>query len=410
MAVPVAGWRWKAGLWAAGALLLAASLALFALLPPFGGLITLVPLALAFLPWFRAGFVQAAPESVLAYLAHDFRMSSRIVALGPGEITVRLDKWASVKIRAQPREGGSILSYQTYATPSGWGVLILLFLVIWPAPFAIIPTLVIFHRVVAAVERRVAPIVREGRLPDTFRPDDIRVMLLSSLGEGHRLALESYEAERDRYHDALGVVVLLAMLGWFLLFLAFGFLLADPDWGRRTMNAFLISLGGTLAFGILAGLLVRSRFRPTILRHREWVSRLETALRRESSREPIEAGLPGTFDLLWRASEEVPRWIATQSRAGLDRDPAIWGILFIAAWWGIQLMIFGVPLLLFPAYGNPVVGAALVAAGVGLLLAADRLYRRWRRRRDEELTRMRDGWSRQYDALRNRMEQFLQDL
>ena len=410
MAVEVSGWRWKVGLWFAGAIMLAASLALFALLPPFGGLIALVPFAFVFLPWFRAGSVQSAPENVLAFLAHDFRMSSLVVAQGSGEITVRLERWASLRIRARPEGERCGLSYQASATPGGWGTLILLFLLVWPAPLAIIWSLVIFHRVVGAIEQRIGPIVREGRLPETFQPDDIHVLLLSSLGEGHRLALEGYEAERDTYHDTLGLVVLGAVLGWFLLFLGLGFVLTDPDWGRRMTNAFLVSLGGSVAFGILGGLLVRHRYLPTVLRHREWVSRLDAALRREASRHPAETGLPTTFDVLWQASEEVPRWIETQSRAGLNRDPAMWGILFMAVWWGIQLTAFGVPLLLVPAPGNPGVGIALVAVGVGLLLGAHRFYRRWRRKRDDELARMRDGWSRQYDALRNRMEQFLQDL
>jgi len=390
--------------------MLAASLALFARLPPFGGLIVLVPFAFAFLPWFQAGLLRAAPESVLAYLAHDFRMSSHLVAEVSGEITVRLSRWASVKIRARPEGEGCTLSYQVYATPSGWGALVLCFLIIWPTPLAIIPILVIFHRVVAAIEQRVAPIVREGRLPEAFQRDDIRVLPLSSLGESHRLALESHEAERDSYHDTLGLVALGALLGWFLVFIGLGFLLPDPDWGRRTVNAFLISLGGALAFGILSGLLVRRRFKPTILRHREWVSRLEVAFRGETPRKPTGTGLPSTFDVLWQASQEVPRWIATQRRAGLNRDPAVWGILFIAVWWGVQLMAFGVPLLLIPGLVNPGLGVALVAVGVGLLFGADRFYRRWRRKRDDELARQQDGWNRRYASLRDRMEQFLQDL
>jgi hypothetical protein len=410
MTVKASGWPWKVGLWLAGALMFAASLALFVILLPFGGLIALVPLAFTFLPWFRVGFVEASPEDLISFLADDFRRSSNVVAAGRSELTVRLDKWASVKIRARSEGKGSVLSYQIAATPNGWGALILLFLVVWPAPFAVIPTVVILHRVAITVEQRIANIVQKGRLPETFRRDDIHVLLLSSLGEGQRLALESYEAERDRYHDTVGVVALLAILGWFLSFLALGALLPQPDWGRRMVEAFLLSSAGALLFGILAGVFVRARFRPAILSLRDWVSRLEAALRQEASPEPVEAVRPSTFDLLWRTSAQVPGWIATQGRAGLSRDPGMWGILFIAIWGGVNLVTTGIPLLLFPVLGAPLAGIGLVAAGVALCVGAERLYSRWRRKREEELARAQDGWNRQYAALRTGMEKFLQDL
>ena len=408
MTVKASGW--KVGLWLAGALMLSASLALFLLLLPLGGLIALVPLAFTFLPWFRIGFVEAAPADLLSFLADDFRRSSNVVAAGRGELTVRLDKWASVRIRARPEGNGSVLSYQMAATPNGWGALILLFLVVWPAPFAVIPTVVILHRVAKTVEQRILPIVHKGRLPETFRTNDINVLLLSSLGEGQRLALESYEAERDRYHDTVGVVALVALLGWFLSFIALGALLPEPDWGRRMVNAFLLSSAGTLLFGILAGVFVRARFRPTILLLHDWVSRLEAAIRREASHEPAEAVRPSTFDLLWETSAQVPGWIATQGKAGLSRDPGMWGILFIAIWGGAELLIAGIPLLLLPVLEAMPAGVALVTAGVALCVGAERLYSRWRRKREEELVRAQDGWNRQYAALRTRMETFLQDL
>jgi hypothetical protein len=259
------------------------------------------------------------------------------------------------------------------------------------------------------VRDRLTPILPpDGAIPASFRQDDIGVLLVAGLAEGHRLAKEAYELERNTYQDNVGIALLVALLAGFLVF---GWQIAyspEPDFDLRVRNALLVATGGGAALAVVLAWIVRWRFRPRLLRFREWSNRLQVALERETQREVPGAETPSTFEILSSATREVPGWLDATRRAGLGADFGMWSLVFVLAMGAIELLVFSVALALS---GVQLYFAALLfVGGVGLSALAYVMSKRWEQRRDRQLGAEMTNWQGRLEAVRSRMEQFLKDL
>ncbi|HEY4705155.1 MAG TPA: hypothetical protein VII27_05410 [Thermoplasmata archaeon] len=361
-----------------------------------------IALGVLVLPKFRFSSSPASPERALAEFAHRLRASGYTVAEAPGMLDIRLGRILAVKVSALPSGEGSDLFFQMSATSDGWFVSIMS--IIWFAPVALNGFLYAFARVRSSVRERIAPILSGGApLPE----DEIRTGLVAGLAEAHRLALEGYEAERSAYWDTAGLVLIGAIL-------IFGVVLAGSLVASsgavlrvRVIDGLAQSATASTTFGVVAWFVVRQRLRPRLFEIRRWMGRLRDAWTREASGgTPADAG-PSVFELLMEASREVPGWLEARRRTSLSRDWGGFTVLWLLAGGSVGLFIqAGAGAVL----GNPLLAVIGASGGLGLAAGSLWFYRWWNRLEREAIERTRASWERRFQAVRERMEQHLQDL
>ena len=354
----------------------------------------LVAGALGVGPWvwrFDLGTVDAPPAEATAYLVRRFRMAGHIVHAKPPELTVAIGLEALVEIRVEPEDGRSRILYRASATIVGWLTVIHL-----PG---------IYRRVRAWGREAAATVMpADGRLPPLPSLDDAQAILMDALSETHRLAGEAYAAERETYQNSLALLILAAILVWFLLFLGLSSMSADADFSRRMATSAGWAFAITLSVSVPGGWLIRRLRRGRVARLREWASRLQEALHRESR--PREAGDRGgsSLELLLASQAEMPHWLDAVRKASLSVDPMGWWAVFAMVYLGVDLLLWDAPA--FAVFSLPV--AVIVGvAGLILLASAGIYYRRWRQRRRETLARAQADWDRSYERLRGEMEQYI---
>ena len=364
-------------------------------------------LGIPYLPKYPVREVRAAPEDTLAYLASRLRLAGHRVAQSPSMLTVRIGSFAAVRVFARPTASGSRVSYQPYATPSGWGTLITLVVLGWTGLGGLALALYGFVRVWSFTSSRLAPTLpADGGLPATPPSDETRTALLEAMSEAQRVAAEAHEALRATYWDYQAIVLLAAILVWVVLFIGLGPSIPEPDFLTRMRTSAVLATAVTVGVAGSTAWLIRRRIRPRILRQRERAEHLERAFAREAARKAPEGGEPSSFELLVEASNEVPTWIETSRRGGISRDPAAGIILVMILVWTYGL----VSAALFYLWADVVLGLVLAGLGVALGLGAFWFYRSWRRRWDSETVRALGDWKRRLAVVRARMEQYLEDL
>ncbi len=161
----------------------------------FGALIAAtVVFAILFLPWRPVARSPLPPDSLQKHLVYQLRREGFRVEESAEGTKVRLGSIAALRFRILPDAGGSEVRWQTYATSSGWGTLITLIVLVWTSLVGIVAVVLVEHKARRFARDRLAALVTAV---DSLPPppaDDIRVMLVHSLSEGHRLASDAYDA------------------------------------------------------------------------------------------------------------------------------------------------------------------------------------------------------------------------
>lgn len=364
-------------------------------------------LAITFLPKYTIREMRAEPAAALAYLANRLRLAGYRVEGGAGKLTVRIGSFSAILVSARRTDTGCRVRYQPYATPSGWGTLLTLMLIVYTATAGFALGIYGFLRSASFVKSRVAPLLPEdGRIPEVPAADRTRSDLVEALSEAYRTAAEAEEAVRSSYHDSLAIVICGAIVGWFLLIIAFSLTLSDPDFPGRIGTAVLWSTAIAAAAAVPTAWVIRMRIWPQVVAYREWAGRLRTAMMRAGSSEDLERSEPSGFEILMEAAGQVPKWIGFVRRGGINRDSATGLVLLMVIVWTFTLGFAALSLVFLDAVLAGIAGAACVGLAIGTVL----FYRRWRRRWDAETERALRDWSLRVDGVRARMEQYLRDL
>ncbi len=360
----------------------------------------LVIVAFAVAPWvwrFTLGTIQAAPPEARAYLVRRLRMAGHVVRVDREELTVDIGREALVKLRLEPVRGSSRIVYRADATIAGWLV------------FVRLPRI---YRHVRDWGRDASAALMppDGRLPPPPSPEDAQAMLVDALSETHRLAAEAYAAERETYQNSQALLILAAIIVWFLLFLGLSYpsglnpFFANADVYRRLATSAGWAFAVTLSVSIPGGWLIRRRRRGRVVRLREWADRLHEALHLESNPREKQGRERSSLELLLTCQAEAPRWLDAARKASMSVDPMGWWAVFAMVYVGVDLLLWDAPA--FALYSLPV--AILVGIlGAVLLVGAALYYRRWRQRRRETVARNEADWDRSYARLRLEMEQYL---
>ncbi len=360
-----------------------------------------------FLPWRKVAQSPLGPDALQKHMVYQLRRGGLRVEESPEGTKVRLGSVAAVRFRIRAIAGGSEIRYQPYATSSGWGTLITLIVLMWTSLIGLIAIVHVEHKARRFARDRLRGIVTGVDSLPPPSPDDIRVLLVHGLSEGHRLASDAYEAQRSALGDMIAIVAVAGLAVWAITLLAlFIGLPAESPW-REGLS--LLGLSTLIGGGATAGLewAVWRRARPKILASRGWVERLRLALVRETSRRPPAPAEPSSAELLIELSEQIPGWLRVRRWAGLSGDQAAGWTVFIAsffAFWAFWL-----------AFDFAFMGVALVAllaalCGTGLAVAAYVYWARWRAKQEEAIERTLAEWRQRVEALRSRLDRFLQDL
>lgn len=354
----------------------------------------LVAVAVAVGEWgwrFPLGTVDATPEETMAYLVRRLRAAGHLVHIKPPELTVSIGDEALVKMRVEPAKGRSRILYRADATIVGW--------------LSIVRLPGIYRRVRAwGRDAAAAAIPPSGRLPPPPSPEDAQAMLVDALSETHRLAAEAYAAERETYQNSQALLILAAIMVWFLLFLGLSSMSADADFNRRMLTAAGWAFAVTLSVSLLGSWRIRRFRRSRIVQLQEWAGRLQEALRRESAPRAKADRDGSSLELLLKSHAEVPRWLDAARRASMSVDPMGWWAVFAMVYLGVDLILWDAPA--FASFSLPL-GAILGTAGFALLAGAVAYFRRWRHRRGATLARNLADWDRSYERLRDEMDRYL---
>ncbi len=386
------------------------------LLPPlffpffflFGALIAAtVVFAFLFLPWRRVARSPLPPDALQRHLVYQLRREGLRVEESPEGTKVRLGSIAALRFRIVPDAGGSEVRYQTYATSSGWGTLITLLVLVWTSLVGMAAVVLVEHKARRFARSRLAGLVTAV---DSLPPppaDDVRVLLVHSLSEGHRLASDAYEAQRSDLGDTMAVVAVAGLAIWAVALIGLFFGLPPESPWHQGAGPF--GLAAAIGAGVTLGLewLVWRRARPRIVAARGWADRLRVALVRETSRQAPGPAEPSSVELLLKLSEQIPTWLRMRRWAGLSGDQAAGWVVFI-----LSLVAFWVFWLAadFALAGGLLFALPAALCGIGLAVAAYVYWARWREKQEETIKRTLAEWRRRADSLRSRFDQFLQDL
>jgi len=366
-------------------------------------------LAFIFLPWFRLAVLKDEPQIVLKDLAHRLRVSRYRVSEEPSRLVVQIDSNSAVKIRARRIQFGTEISFQPDATPSGWSMLlILLIIVVFTQPLSIAIAFFIYAKVLEFANARILPRLTGEPIPSSAaQMVDVRAALIDSLSEGHRLAAEAYEGAQSSREDWVLFTTVMGIALFAGLLVASAVMLPeDIKFPERIYVILLVSIVAPLLLVLTSLRLIGRRTGAKIEALRSWSNRLDAALAREVTRTAPSEGEPSSFELLADAWRQMPYWINVRRGAGVFRDPGDWLVILSCGFLGFGMLI-GAFVLAFTAFGY----AALMAlVGAAFSAAAFLVYKRWRKRLDEEAIRLDHGWKARFDGMWTEMEKYTQDM
>ncbi len=364
-------------------------------------------LAALFLPRWSVGEFQAPPERVYAQLAHGLRQAQHRVEEKQDCLLVHVGRWTAVKVWVEFERGGTRLRYQFDATPSGWGLIILLVILFEVNVVAPVVILYVFAQEERFENRVLLPLASAIRtLPEVAPEPDVHSMLVDGLAEAHRLAAEAWESERSSLQDFEAIIFFGGVVVWILTLLVIVIGVPPTEALRQGSTPLLASFLMAGAVVAVPLVLLRRRFRPRILEYGSWALRLREALAREASRRPARPDSPSAFEILAQGSTQVPEWVDARRRTGLSRDPASGFLLLGMIIWAFTLFE-GV----WVGLGYGLAYALLFLAGAVLLsFGAFEFYRRWKRKSDESYRQELLEWRQRLDRVRALMEQYLDGL
>ncbi len=349
-----------------------------------------------------------APSQASDALVASLRAAGVAVTAERGVVRARIGAVTAVKFLTRTTEQGTVVSYETRATPVGWALLIALVASVVGSVLAIVLSLLLFLRASRFARAHAPSVFQGGGAPSAPASDEVHRMLVGGISSALGTAREALETQRKAYTDALGlagialVTVFIAVLVG--LFVALnGFNLETGDWKVPIVGA----LAATFAVGGAVAVALRRRFSTRIARYRGWVDRLADAFDRELSCRPAEPASRSTFELLAEASAQVPDWLEAQRRAGLSGDPGTSaGILVTTLFSASSFMYVVIDIL----RGRLESAALEAATGVGAAVTAAWIYRRWKAGEDRRLAESKRAWDAHVAVLQSHMDQFLEEL
>jgi hypothetical protein len=304
-------------------------------------------------------------------IVHLFRLLGYEVQSSPSGIIVHFDSWTGVKIRTSKKNTSSFM-FSIDGTHSALMFTLIVFM-ITPLAWLVVP-LNLYQ--IEWTLRNVDDLLRSSSKEAGLRENECdtgkrktKELLIDSLSEARRMAVEAYRAANSGYQDAiLTVIILLGLVGWMALFAALSLTsLFEPDY--KLVGSLLISFGVTWFGCAILVHIINRRSRPKVLRLSKWVQDIDLALRSERA-VSWDDTQGSSVELLFSAYDQLPNWFRARRKDFWYRNPVHYYIFFI-------LILLGSSFLLgsLGTYSDPRMPSILLLLGIGSLVAMFLLYR-----------------------------------
>jgi hypothetical protein len=351
-------------------------------------------IVIAYLMRFKAGSLSGSPEAITDAVFRGLIASGAIVENAGDRIRVRLSRRVGVRIQLSRTDQTWTVSYGIEMNQLGAFWIILLGLTVPFVSFVLM--LFLLSKVVRFGKGELKEIVSRATMGPENRERDIKGLLVESLSEARRISLEAHEVLKSDYEDLLTLSIVAGILALFvpIMFGAWGYL-DDPV---SALIAFSASFSITTALSML---LVRRRFKSQLDQVRAWKDSLAFALNVEISPASEDISSGSSFEMLARATKEMPNWLEIRRKSMLAREP-VWSMsVFIMTFFGFFITLGGVLRVgsdISHGLVAIILGAVLFAGGMVIYLLSER-------RRGEEARVLKGKWGQRSREIDTRMEQ-----
>jgi len=332
--------------------------------------------------------VPATADAVRRDLAYRIRAAGYPVDAAKDVLRIKIDSLAALKVhvRANPG-GGSQIRYEVDATNTGWALVLILALVGYLGFVAFVIALVIHHTARRFARSRMALLLAQPPPLGTLPPADVRSLLLEGLSEAHRLSSEALDYEREARQNAVGLLLIAAIVLWVVTFFAFGTYWPLP-FGNPLATAALLAFAVSATAAMVGILLVYARRSPRLKELERDASWYRAAWMSE-----VQAVLPsgppvGRLEFLLQAAIRSPYWREIRRRRKLWHDPVAGLAIFVFAYGAVSLVLFSIVFEFLPIEWRVFLGVFGGLLGAG----GSWFVRRWMREVREQDERDRVDW------------------
>ena len=355
----------------------------------------LVGVAIACLVSYEAGRISGQLEATTAALFYELATTGAIAENLGDTIRVRLSRSVSASIRLKGSNRTWVVSYGMELSQHGFFWIIVLGLTL---PFlALLLTLLFLMKVNSfGNDKLMVVLPRASASTEHHRREDVRELLVECLSEARRVSLEAHEVLRSDYED---MITLSFVAG--LLTLASVLIAVPSHYLDDPLSALVLMLSLFAAVTGLLALSARKRFKPRMNEVTKWNNLLSHAL--EAERLPVndDVSSDSAFELLARATREMPGWLEIRRRSMLAREP-IWSmVVFLSVSFGFFLTLGGV-LRMGTTSSH---GVEVAVVGAALLLGGLMVYFLSEKRRREEASFLRERWAQRSRKIDQQLEQ-----
>jgi hypothetical protein len=351
-------------------------------------------IVIAYLMRFKAGSLSGSPEAITDAVFRDLIASGAITENAGDRIRVRLSRSVGARIQLSRTDQKWTVSYGIELNPRGAFWIIPLGLIVPFVSFALM--LFLLGKVNRFGKGELREILSRVTLDPENRERDIKGLLVESLSEARRISFEAHEVLKSDYEDlqALSLVAGILALSATIMFGAWGHL-DDPV---SALIAFSASFSITTALSML---LARRRFKPQLDKVRAWKDLLSFALNVEIFPASDDVSPDSSFEMLARATKEMPNWLEIRRKGMLAREP-VWSMsVFIMIFLGFFVTLGGVLRVgsdISQGLVAIILGAVLFAGGMVIYLLSER-------RRADEASVLKEKWGQRSREIDTRMEQ-----
>ncbi|MGB2580933.1 MAG: hypothetical protein WBD03_00490 [Thermoplasmata archaeon] len=354
-----------------------------------------------YLTKFRGRAMVGTPDSTTDKLARELMASGYIVERVKGRLNVRIDRSVGAVVVVKQRGGQRLLYYGLETMPRGAAWVI--FLSICMPPIAMIVVVYYLSKVIRFGGEPLDRIALNASQRREGQEKSVKEMLIEGISEARRMSLEAYEAVRCNYQDML---ILSLVLGLVSMIITVVLLLYLTNISSVIVDGEVALWAGAVAFVgsvILSFVFVRRRYRPKLNRLRVWKATLSNAFESEGYPTSEEVTPDSHFELLAKASREIPEWLEIRRKSMLAREPSWSMVVVYAIYFGAMAASSGAIAVSQGAIGGLILfcfGAFMTAIGVIV-------YTITARRMASEAKTLEDSWRRRSEQMTAEMENLL---
>jgi hypothetical protein len=350
---------------------------------------------------FRGRAMVGTSDNITNDLARELMAGGHIIERVKGRLNVRIDRSVGAAVVVKQKGQQRYLYYGLETMPRGAAWIIVLALI--APPITMIVVVYYLSKVIRFGRETLDGIALKASERPEGQEKSVKEMLIEGISEARRMSLEAYEAVRSNYQDMLILSLVFGLVSMILTVVLF--LYFDSVNGVIVDGEVALCAGAVAFFGsvIMSFMLVRRRYRPKLNRLRAWSDTLSNAFESEGYPTGGEVTPDSHFELLAKASREIPEWLEIRRKSMLAREPSWSMVMVYAMYFGAVTASAGAIAASQEALGGLIIfcfGAFMIAIGVIV-------YTITARRMASEAKALEDSWRRRSEQMTAEMENLL---